>query len=164
MFLLHCNHTGREFIMGSWVNNGYFRIQLTKENTVHQLPVARRLCSVHTVRNNTRSTQSTLKRAVSDNHFMLQHQSHGLTSLWCSCCSRAKPPCSLREREEGVKDELIWQSLHLLKNFYSLVLLMKICFSFWTGCVLRVNKTFAKVMLLYCFLLLLLFWLCTWLP
>lgn len=87
-------------------------------------------CSVHTVRNNTRSTWRKLTRAMSDNHFMLQHQSHGLTSLWCSCCLRAKPPCRVRgrEREEGVKDELIWQSLHLLKNIFSF--LMKICFSF----------------------------------
>lgn len=154
MLWLHCNHTGWEFITGSWVNNGYFKIQLTKANTLHQLPRPRYLhWQVHTVRNNICSTQRTLKRAVSDKHSMPQHQSHGLTSLWCLCCSRAKSAMQgERGGGEGVKDEFIWQSVRLLinRNASDVILTwlsgspFEIWFAFRIGCAVRVKKDIYK--------------------
>lgn len=96
-FKLQCNHTDRESIMGSWVNNGYFRIQLTKENTLHQLPGAGCLSTVHTGRNHTAPHGGCWKQQ----HLTATSRcttNHGPTPLWCRCRSHAKPPCSVRER------------------------------------------------------------------
>lgn len=122
MLWLHFNHTGREFIMGSWVNNGSFWIQLTKENTLHQLP---RLCClrwhVRTVGNNMSSTWRMLNRAVL---WQALHARAPMTwailplmFMLLSC----KPPMEgERGWREGVKHEFIWQSFHLLINRKSL--------------------------------------------
>lgn len=97
MLWLDCNHTGREFITASQVNNCYFRIQLTKANTLHQLPSACCLCSVHTLRNNARSTWWRLKRAVCDKHFSTNHMGWLCFDVYAACVQ--KPPC--RERYKG---------------------------------------------------------------
>lgn len=97
MLWLDCNHTGREFITASQVNNCYFRIQLTKANTLRQLPSACCLCSVHTLRNNARSTWRRLKRAVCDKHFSTNHMGWLCFDVYAACVQ--KPPC--RERYKG---------------------------------------------------------------
>lgn len=55
-----------------------------------------------------------------------------------------------RDTREGVKDEFIWQSSHLLinsNNFFDFGS-FEIRFDFRIDCAVRINKTFTKVILL----------------
>lgn len=96
---LRCNHRGREFITTSRVRNGYLRIQLTKANTLHQLPGACCLCSLHTVRNNMRSTWRGLKREVYDEHFRANHMDV-FALMFCASCKQSLHAERERERRE----------------------------------------------------------------
>lgn len=148
MLWLHCNHTGREFITGSWVNNGSFRIQLTKENKLHQLPRPRprwqKIISARCGRC-LREQCLTSTPCPSTNH-----------TGWVPFDVDAARMQSLlvggeRGRRKGVKHEFIWRSFRLLinRNPSDVILLwhsgssFEIWFDSRTGCAER--KTFTKV-------------------